>query len=328
VEHTPAPPRPAAPPAPSAPTPPPGPPATPVAAHIDQKVLEAVIGAVEARLHEHAGQVDRRFADLEARFAVSHQQDRQTAAARVEIEQELRALRENLTRSVAAQSGLYTEQQMLRQQNERIVDAVDQRFEDMRQEYNQQIADLRQNVSQAFDAQAAAQEQRFGTLQQSMETRIVNAATAAAVDRIDDQLAPLRAEIRQREQELVELRQRLAESESSVLEVILAMGVVCRQAAERVGVSREQSPPVPTPAPVIMAPVAEEFAPAIAAQELEPEPKPEPVSTVDPMPIQSVPEFLNGNGRKTASWRIPLVSSFLVSTGYLVLMHYLSAPLQ
>src|ERR1035438_5327032 len=42
----------------------------PPSATIDQKVLEAVIGAVDARLHEHAGQIDRRLADLEARMAV------------------------------------------------------------------------------------------------------------------------------------------------------------------------------------------------------------------------------------------------------------------
>ena len=44
--------------------------------------------------------------------------------------------------------------------------------------------------------------------------------------------------------------------------------------------------------------------------------------------VRSAPEFLNGPSREAMSWRIPLVSSFLVSTGYLVLMHYLSASLQ
>ena len=57
-------------------SPTPAPARTPAAASpqpsatIDQKVLEAVIGAVDARLHEHAGQIDRRLADLEARMAV------------------------------------------------------------------------------------------------------------------------------------------------------------------------------------------------------------------------------------------------------------------
>lgn len=37
---------------------------------LDQKVLEAVVNALEARLQEHAGQVERRLADLEARIAL------------------------------------------------------------------------------------------------------------------------------------------------------------------------------------------------------------------------------------------------------------------
>jgi hypothetical protein len=54
---------------------------------------------------------------------------------------------------------------------------------------------------------------------------------------------------------------------------------------------------------------------------------PMPLAAADPALAQAVPDFLHDTNHRT-SWRIPLVSSFLVSTGYLVLMHYLSAPLQ
>jgi hypothetical protein len=47
----------------------------------------------------------------------------------------------------------------------------------------------------------------------------------------------------------------------------------------------------------------------------------------DPALAQAIPDFLHDANRRTG-WRVPLVSSFLVSTGYLLLMHYLSAPLQ
>jgi len=42
----------------------------PVQAQIDQKVLEAVVNALEARLKEHAGHVERRLAELEAKIAI------------------------------------------------------------------------------------------------------------------------------------------------------------------------------------------------------------------------------------------------------------------
>ncbi len=304
---------------------------------IDQKVLEAVIGAVDARLHEQAVQMDRRLADLEARMAViqsGHQQDRQSteqlrqeaAAVRAGLEQEIAQARESASRAVASLAATQTELQMLRHQNERIVDAAEQRFADMRQEYRQGMADLRSEV------------------EQSVEARIVTAAAATVAAQMEEQLAPLRAEVQQKEQELSELRQRLADSEKSVLDVVLAIGEVCRQAADRVGAPRAPRPAAPPPVPALVAPIVElrpqaeaaappPAAPApIAAAAVAPVPPnvetlPVPQAAADPALAPSIPDFLHDTDRRT-SWRIPLVSSILVSTGYLVLMHYLSASLQ
>jgi len=317
-----------------------------MAAPIDQKVLEAVIGAVDARLHEHAGQMDRRLADLEARLAVSHQQDRQAteqlrqeaAALRSGLEQEMRQVRESVSRTLTAQS---TDMQTLRQQNERIVDAAEQRFADMRYEYTQGMTDLRESVFRALQGQAAAQEQKLSELrsemEQSVEARIVTAAAAAVAARMEEELAPMRAEVRQKEQELTDLRQRLADSERSVLDVVLAIGEVCRQAAERIGGPREPLPAGPPAAPALapvvpiaeVRPKAEEPAPAVPvpAPPLVVEAPPVAQALAEPALAPAIPDFLRDNDRRT-NWRIPLVSSFLVSTGYLVLMHYLSAPLQ
>jgi hypothetical protein len=160
---------------------------------------------------------------------------------------------------------------------------------------------------------------------------------------MDRQLAPLRAEVEEKEKELVELRKRLADSERSVLDVVLAIGDVCRQAADRISGPREQRPTSPSPAPV--APVAElrpkleAVAPASAPGIAEPAAMapsgplpnganvPLPLAGDEPALAPALPGFLH-EGNHHAGWRIPLVSSFLVCTGYLFLMHYLALPLQ
>jgi hypothetical protein len=286
MEHTPVPPRPLA----AVPAP---------AAAIDQKVLEAVIGAVDARLHEHAGQIDRRLADLEARMAVAHglqQQDHEAVALfeqeaaelRSAVAQELRQVREGVSRATAGQTATRSD------------------FEMLRQEYRQEAAKLREEM------------------EQSVETRIVTSAAAAAAAQLEEQLAPLRAEVRQKEQELAGLRQRLAESEKSVLDVVLAIGEVCRQAADRMGNPRDVKPAAPPPAP--LAPKAETSATLEAPVPIATPPAPKVETMTAPPAAEASPFLQDANPRM--SWRVPLVSTLLVSTGYLALMHYLSASLQ
>ena len=303
----------------------------PPSATIDQKVLEAVIGAVDARLHEHAGQIDRRLADLEARMAVMQsldQQDRQAAEQlrqeaadfRTALQQDMRQVRENASRAAAGQAGVGQELQILRQQQFGMADANEKRFAEMRQEHRQGMSDLRHEI------------------EQSVEARMVTAAAAAAAAKVEEHLAPLRAEIQQKEQELTELRERLVESERSVLDVILAMGALCRQAADRINSPRETTRTAAPPPPAPPAPTPESLPKSEAAAPAEPtlmappahlakvETMPAPQAVADPELAQAIPDFLHESNHR--SWRIPLVSSFLVSTGYLVLMHYLSAPLQ
>jgi len=303
----------------------------PPSATIDQKVLEAVIGAVDARLHEHAGQIDRRLADLEARMAVMQsldQQDRQAAEQlrqeaadfRTALQQDMRQVRENASRAAAGQTSVGQELQILRQQQFGMADATEKRFAEMRQEHRQGMSDLRHEI------------------EQSVEARMVTAAAAAAAAKVEEHLAPLRAEIQQKEQELTELRERLVESERSVLDVILAMGALCRQAADRINSPRETTRTAAPPPPAPPAPTPESLPKSEAAAPAEPtlmappahlakvETMPAPQAVADPELAQAIPDFLHESNHR--SWRIPLVSSFLVSTGYLVLMHYLSAPLQ
>jgi len=366
---------------------PPSPRPTAAAPPIDQKVLEAVIGAVDARLHEHAGQVDRRFADVEARLAVMQQEDRQVgeqlrqeaSALRSGMEQELRQVRENASRAVAGQTAAVADFAALRRQHE-------QQIAEVRREYRQEVANLRgelgqsvvatvaalqsgmeqelrqvrESVSRAVAGQTASaadlaalrrqHEQQIaemrreyrddvanlrGEMEQSIETRVVTAVAAAAAAQLDQQLAPLRAEVQQKEKELAELRRRLAESEKSVLDVVLAIGDVCRQAAEHIGGARETRPAIPPPAAAVLEvrAKAEEAVPApadpapIATPAPAIETPPVPQAVADPTLARSIPDFPHEGNRRT-NWRIPLVSSLLISTGYLALMHYLSASLQ
>jgi len=312
---------------------------SPVTAQIDHKVLEAVVGAVEARIHEHAGQVERRIADMEARFTVElqllHQQNlrisegteknfveiqkqfRQEAMSlRTALTQDFRQLAESASKTAAEQASIQAELQTLHQQDDLLRDSAAQGFADIRHEYRVELA------------------ARLDSLENSMETRIVTAAAAAAAGHLEEQLAPLRAEVQQKEQELAVLRQRLAESERTVLDMVVSIGQVCRQAAGRMGGPRE-TPASATlsqdssPASAPIAPAAAEPArPEISAVSL-PAPHQPTVSATPaeaPPPVslaQALPDFLSeSNGSR--SWRIPLVSSFLVlTTGCLALIHYL-----
>jgi hypothetical protein len=367
----------------------PGPVQTAVAA-IDQKVFEAIVGAVDARLHEHASQMDRRLADLEARLAVVvqslHQRDGQAAdngkrlaemesqfrqevaALRSPLEQESRQLSASLSRAVAGQAAIQAEVRALRQHSDRIVDAAEKRFADMRNEYRQEVADLRTGMMDAIasqvetrtaqfeerlapmraevldlrtgmDAIASQVETRTAALEQSLEARIVTAAAAAAAAQFEERLAPVRAEVRQKEKELSELRERLAEGEKSVLDVVTAIGQICLQAADRMSRPSGQ-PPGAMPAETevaasynlvaerkaagIGAPLAEtEVAASASAPERQSKVETLPQSAAGP-PLEPTTGILREINRRD-SWRIPLVSSFLVATGTgaLLLMHYL-----
>jgi hypothetical protein len=324
-------------------------------ATFDQKVLEAVIGAVEARLHEHAGQMDRRWADLEARLAVMqsvHDQDRrageqlraEAAALHAEIAADMRQVRESAARSIAGQTAIEGAFDVLRQRQESAANATAQRLAEVRQELRQEfrsgLTELRTHV------------------EQSIEARVVTAAAAAAAARMEEQLSPLRSEIQQKEKELGELRQRLADSEQSVLDVILSIGMVCRQAAEHIGGPRQPAPPAApvesssarqpnseAATPVFADTVIRSEAPAPAKPGAVSPPAAEPTATARPEPMArietpavpgpaldpalapAIPDFLHQNNYR-GNWRVPLVSAALLSSGYLLLMHYLSVPLQ
>jgi hypothetical protein len=176
-------------------------PAGPAPAGFDQKVLEAVVHALDARLHEQAGQVESRLTELEARIAIEFQS----------LHQEDRALR---------------------------------------------------------------------------------------------------AEVADKSREIAELRERQAESDRNVLDLILAIGQMCREAAERI------ADPAARPAPA--EPRAEPAPPAAEIPEEQ-----VLAGAPDAPPFESpVPGFAQPKP-PARLWRVPLVSSFLLTAVGVLLLQYL-----
>ena len=302
-------------------------PAAGPAAVLDQKAVETVVNAVNTRLQEHAAMVDRRLAELEARITAElqllHAQDRADAQR--------------------AETRIAEVQKQFQQQ-----------VVSVRTTVQEELGQFGEAVSAVVANQVASQvNAKVAGLEQSVEARIVTAVAGAAAAKFEEQLSPLRAEVDKKERELTELRQRLTESERTVLDVILAIGQVCRDAASRIGVTTDMRPPAPPevqpaptpsapapfavkppapeapPAAILLAPIAppngtnapvpREAEPAVAtpaAPEVDLEPAAEPALD------QPLPGFAQPQSAARV-WRIPLVSSFLITTCGLLLLHYL-----
>ncbi len=287
---------------------------------VDQKVLEAIINALEARLAEHAGQAERRVADLEARLAIElrslDQQDdsisRRAAEDIAALQQEMvgvnREFGEAVARIVADQVASQVQaraaalEQALPAKIALAVEAdVGPRLASVRGEFQESLSQVQARVAaleQGLPAQIAL------AVQAAVETRLP-AAMRAGLEPIEQQL---RAELEAKDREIAELRQRLADTDSNVLELILGIGQICRQAARKLGppVASAESGPAQTTDPGV------EPAPA-AAENVE-----APESEYD----APLPGFAQSQ-KPSRLWRVPLVSSLVLTTGGLVLRHFL-----
>jgi len=138
----------------------------PVHAQFDQKVLEAVVNALDARLKEQAGAVERRIAELEARLTI-----------------ELTALR---------------------RQDETIAAAVEDHMEKLQDHFIAQVEAVRQQVEQdhaAMHEEVAASVRKASEL--AIEEKIAPVREAAAEK--DRDLAALRQRLEDSEHAMVEL---------------------------------------------------------------------------------------------------------------------------
>jgi hypothetical protein len=208
---------------------------------------------------------------------------------------------------------------------EAVVQAVDERLSDQAKQVERRLAGLEARIAEVrsqFDAEMAAVHDRmeggmrgFAESEEQLREEIRRVAdssssfdASAAEAVIETKLVPLRVEI-------TEMRQKLAESDRAVLDLILAIGQMCRQAAERI---TDSAPPPPesAPPPSHTEPPLDGTSDSLGAAPEEPE------VSMDPPFESSAPAFTQLR-KATSLWRVPLVSSFLVTTGGLLLRHYL-----
>ena len=208
---------------------------------------------------------------------------------------------------------------------EAVVQAVDERLSDQAKQVERRLAGLEARIAEVrsqFDAEMAAVHDRmeggmrgFAESEEQLREEIRRVAdnsssfdASAAEAVIETKLVPLRVEI-------TEMRQKLAESDRAVLDLILAIGQMCRQAAERI---TDSAPPPPESAP----PPSNTEPPLDGTSDSPGAAPEEPEVPMDP-PFESPAPAFTQLKKATSLWRVPLVSSFLVTTGGLLLRHYL-----
>jgi hypothetical protein len=142
-------------------------PASAAPAPFDQKVLEAIVKALDARLLEQAGQVERRITELEASLAI-----------------ELKTLDQRIT-------------QRITQQDHQAVSGVQTHIEELNGQFNDQLAAIRRRS----DEERAAMQREIASLQRELaiETALAVEERAAElrteIQSRDSQIVELRSRL-------------------------------------------------------------------------------------------------------------------------------------
>jgi hypothetical protein len=225
----------------------------------NQKVVEAVVSVVDARLREQADHFERRLSD------------------------EMAALRAEFREQIA----------IARKQSEEANDLLRTQMMTLHRQFAESLATL------VTDQIAATMDVRLNPLETNLRQEIreqagqvAELAAAAADEHVTERMQPV-------ESAVAGLSQRLEENDRNTLELVLALGQLCLQTAERLSIPAASEPDSPARAAV------EESAPEAAASTSEGEPDSQ------------------ASGIAKTLWRIPMVSSFFVATGGLLLLHYL-----
>jgi hypothetical protein len=167
-----------------------------------------------------------------------------------------------------------------------------------------------EEVGRIVAEQVATQVQaRTAGLEESLRAQAMDAAD----DAVQERLAPMRAEAACKDGEVAELRQHVTATDATVVDFILAMGDMCRQAAERLA---------PPAAPGPEAPAAE-GGPAPPGPDHPPvDPGAELREHFDRPAEPAVPSF--SQLRKPGGfWRMPMVSSFVATAAGLAMLRFL-----
>jgi hypothetical protein len=230
----------------------------------DQKVLEAVVNALDVRLKEQASHVERRLAEIESNFTA--------------------------------------ELKTLRQQDQAIASTVEAHLGNLQDHFNEKLEGVRGEV-----------ERDCAALRQSMHEELALAVKTTSDAAIQQSLEPIRTEAAQKDNQIAQLRQRIEESDSAMLELLNGIGDLVRQAAER-RTATQPPPGAATPAPE----------PQPAAAPSDPAPSQDTVTHADELEPEVALPALAQAAKPNRLWRVPLVSSLMVagSACCLMMMHY------
>lgn len=181
-------------------------------APFDQKVLAAIVNALDARLNEHAAGVEKRLAELDARLAVQFE-----------------AL-ERQDRAIA--SGAQTRIEQAQAEFKRQVAAVGERAASDVAELRAEIVSVEREFAQAVarivDERVQAQ---------------ANAAASSSAAAIEEKLAPVRAELERKGRQIEDVSQALSDRDQAVLEFLRAFGRIRPDAAGGIAPPAQPAPP-------------------------------------------------------------------------------------
>lgn len=281
-------------------------------AGFDRKVMEAVVNALDARLKEHAGQVERRLTELDAKFTLElqtlYEQGRNAASGAGARADECEA---GYRASVAALRQEFKQEIEALARQQTGTDAVAKMVE----------ASVAPRIETAVEARLLPLE---GELVEQVRLASERAARTAA-SAADERIAPLREELAEKDREIAELWRHVEESGRASAGVLAAIGNACLQAAQSLTPppSTENSRPGPEGIPESQTQAKSEPEPPPAEPPLEAEAKAAPPATAGPA---SNPELLppGFTGLESAGrvWRVPIVSCFLAAGG-LTLLRFL-----
>ena len=297
------------------------PPASPAASSFDKKLLEAVVQAVDARLREHAGQVERRLGEIETQvtreIVALRDQDRTVVSAvearlaelQADFAGKVDAVRAEVTqprdrereaalerRMAEMETRTASELDALRERDQAIVSAIEAQFLKLQGEFAAQVDAVRQ---QAEEDRAA------------IRREIAAAAEAASQSAIREGLAQIRAEAAEKDRELAEMRKQVEESQGALMDLLNGIGVVIRHAAERRGTGPLPVPAAkPDPAPIVLPSGDALLSNDVAHTEGDPQD--------DGLP------GLAQSARSGRLWRVPMVSSMVLAilASGLLMLHY------
>ena len=254
----------------------------------------AVLNLIDGRFREVGGQIDRRLAELEVKFQIAltdlnagvrNELDTHSQSSATNSEARIEALRAELSALLAEQRRTASDE--LRTLRSQMITVQKEFAETLSRLVDEQISKTIADRLEPLEAR----------LQQSLreELRVAAETTSVAAQQaFDARLQTLQDALAAKDRQLGDLRRLLEEHDRTVLDLVVSLGHSCLQAAERISVP-------------------------VSARPVEPAP---PAAPEAPAPDPDLPGFAQQPPAK-ALWRLPIVSSFLMATCGLLLLHYI-----